>query len=392
MTTYNLDEIIDRKGTGCLKYDFAVARGNPADVLPFWVADMDFRVAEPILEALHKRVDHGIFGYSDSGESYFEALANWQETYFHWHIRREWLVKTPGIVPAINLAVKALTKEGEGILVNQPVYYPFLMAINKNGRHLVNSPLVLKDGHYEIDFEDMEKKIVENQVKLAILCTPHNPAGRVWTKEELTRYADICLAHGVKIVADEIHEDFTYPGYTHTAFGTISEEAAQNAIICTAPSKTFNIAGLQNSNILIPNADIRAAFQAELDAFGYDEMNAMGLVAAEAAYRGGREWLDQVKAYLKGNLDFARDFFAKELPQMKLIEPEGTYLLWVDASSYGLSNEELEHKILYDCHLWLDMGYIFGKEGEGFLRFNIACPRATLAQGLKQLKEGFSDR
>ncbi len=389
MTTYNLDEIIDRKGTGCLKYDFAVARGNPADVLPFWVADMDFRVAQPILEALHKRVDHGIFGYSDSGESYFEALAKWQETYFHWHIRREWLVKTPGIVPAINLAVKALTKEGEGILVNQPVYYPFLMAINKNGRHLVNSPLVLKDGHYEIDFEDMEKKIVENQVKLAILCTPHNPAGRVWTKEELTRYADICLAHGVKIVADEIHEDFTYPGYTHTAFGTISEEAVQNAIICTAPSKTFNIAGLQNSNILIPNADIRAAFQAELDAFGYDEMNAMGLVAAEAAYRGGREWLDQVKAYLKGNLDFARDFFAKELPQMKLIEPEGTYLLWVDASSYGLSNEELEHKILYDCHLWLDMGYIFGQEGEGFLRFNIACPRATLAQGLKQLKTGF---
>ena len=392
MTIYNLDEIIDRKGSGCLKYDFAVARGKPADVLPFWVADMDFKVAAPILEALHKKVDHGIFGYSESGASYFEALATWQETYFHWHIRPEWLIKTPGIVPAINIAVKALTRPGDGVLLHRPVYYPFLNAIEKNGRKLVNSGLVLKDGHYEIDFEDMEKKIVENDVKLALLCTPHNPAGRVWTKDELTRYAEICLAHGVKIVADEIHEDFTYPGYTHTAFGTISEEAAQSAIICTAPSKTFNIAGLQNSNILIPNADIRKAFLDELDAFGYDQLNVMGLVAAEAAYRDGREWLDQVKAYIKGNLDFTRDFLKAHLPKMKLIEPEGTYLIWIDASAYGLTNEELEHKILCDCHLWLDMGYIFGAEGEGFLRFNLACPRATLEQGMKQLKEGFEKK
>ena len=256
----DLDTVIDRRGSGCLKYDFAVQRGKPADVLPFWVADMDFKVADPILEALEARVRHGIFGYSESGEAYFKALANWQETHFHWTIRPEWLIKTPGVVPAINLAVKALTKEGDGILINQPVYYPFLNAVTKNGRKLVNSPLVLKNGHYELDFEDLEKKIIEGNVKLALLCPPHNPVGRVWTKEELATYAAICLSHGVKIVADEIHEDFTYPGHPFTAFGTLGKEAVNNAIICTAPSKTFNMAGLQNSNILIPNPTTRKAF------------------------------------------------------------------------------------------------------------------------------------
>lgn len=390
MKLSDLDTIIDRRGSGCLKYDFAVQRGKPKDVLPFWVADMDFKVAKPILDALEKRVHHGIFGYSESGEAYFKALAAWQETYFHWTIRPEWLIKTPGVVPAINLAVKALTKPGDGILINQPVYYPFLNAVIKNGRKLVNSPLVLKNGHYEMDFADLEEKIVKGHVKLALLCTPHNPVGRVWTREELTRYADICLSHGVTIVADEIHEDFTYPGHVHTAFGTVSEEAAQNAIICTAPSKTFNIAGLQDSNILIPNPRIRRAFQEELDSFGYDQLNVMGLAACRAAYEGGREWLDTVKEYIRENLDFTRTYLSENLPKMKLIEPEGTYLIWIDASAYGLSNEDLEHKVLYDCHLWLDMGYVFGKEGEGFLRFNLACPRKTLEQGLRQLKEGFS--
>ena len=327
MKLSDLDTVIDRRGTGCLKYDFAVQRGKPADVLPFWVADMDFKVAEPILDALRKRVDHGIFGYSESGESYFEALKNWQKENYGWDIEPEWLIKTPGVVPAINLAVKALTKEGDGILINRPVYYPFLEAIRKNGRKLVNSPLILKNDHYELDFDDLEAKIKAENVKIALLCSAHNPVGRVWTKEELSRYADICIRNGVKIVADEIHEDFTYPGFTHTTFATISKEAAQNAIICTAPSKTFNIAGLQTSNILIPNPEIRKAFQDALDSFGYDQLNTMGLVACEAAYSYGREWLDTVKEYIRLNVDFTRDYLKENLPKMKLIEPEGTYLL-----------------------------------------------------------------
>lgn len=392
MKLSDLDTVIDRRGTGCLKYDFAVQRGKPADVLPFWVSDMDFKVAEPILDALRKRVDHGIFGYSESGESYFEALKNWQKENYGWDIEPEWLIKTPGVVPAINLAVKALTKEGDGILINRPVYYPFLEAIRKNGRKLVNSPLILKNDHYELDFDDLEAKIKAENVKLALLCSPHNPVGRVWTKEELSRYADICIRNGVKIVADEIHEDFTYPGFTHTTFATISKEAAQNAIICTAPSKTFNIAGLQTSNILIPNPEIRKAFQDALDSFGYDQLNTMGLVACEAAYSYGREWLDTVKEYIRLNVDFTRDYLKENLPKMKLIEPEGTYLLWIDASAYGLSDEDLEHKVVYDCHLWLDMGYIFGPEGNGFLRFNPACPRETLIKGLTLLKEGFEGK
>ena len=392
MKLSDLDTVIDRRGTGCLKYDFAVQRGKPADVLPFWVADMDFKVAEPILDALRKRVDHGIFGYSESGESYFEALKNWQKENYGWDIEPEWLIKTPGVVPAINLAVKALTKEGDGILINRPVYYPFLEAIRKNGRKLVNSPLILKNDHYELDFDDLEAKIKAENVKLALLCSPHNPVGRVWTKEELSRYADICIRNGVKIVADEIHEDFTYPGFTHTTFATISKEAAQNAIICTAPSKTFNIAGLQTSNILIPNPEIRKAFQDALDSFGYDQLNTMGLVACEAAYSYGREWLDTVKEYIRLNVDFTRDYLKENLPKMKLIEPEGTYLLWIDAYAYGLSDEDLEHKVFYDCHLWLDMGYIFGPEGNGFLRFNPACPRETLIKGLTLLKEGFEGK
>lgn len=388
MKLSDLDEIIDRRGTDCLKYDFAKERGKPEGLLPFWIADMDFKVAPAIMEALEKRVAHGIFGYSETKEDYFEALAAWQKKYFHWTVHQDWLVKTPGVVPAIHLSVKAFTEEGDGVLVNQPVYYPFLHAIEKNRRKLVNSPLQLKDGRYAIDFEDMERKIEENHVKLAILCSPHNPAGRVWTREELETYAKICISHDVIIVSDEIHEDFTYPGHPHTTFGSLRKEAENRCIVCTSPSKTFNIAGLQNSNIWIPNPELREKFRDELDSFGYDQMNVLGLVAAQAAYQDGEEWLTLVKTYIKNNLDFTRDFL-KDIPKIKLIEPEGTYLIWLDMRDYHLTEEELEHKVLNDCHLWLDEGKMFGKEGEGFLRINLACPRKTLEQGLKQLKEGF---
>lgn len=389
---FDFDTVIDRKNTNCLKYDFAVERGKPADVLPFWVADMDFKVAPCITEALMKQAAHGIYGYSEVKAPYFEALRAWFHDYFSWDVKPEWLIKTPGVVPAINLAIKALTKPDDAVLIQPPVYYPFQASIVNNGRRLVKSPLIRRGGKYMMnDWEDIDRQIVVNDVKLAILCSPHNPVGRVWTREELTQYSQICRRHGVRLIVDEIHCDFTFPGHPHTAFGTLPEADVMNAIICTAPSKTFNIAGLQNSNIWIPNPEIRAAFQKELDSFGYDQLNVMGLVAAEAAYSGGREWLEEAKEYIRKNLNYVRNFLAANLPKLKLIEPEGTYLLWLDCRYYGLSDQALEDKILNDAHLWLDMGHIFGPEGSGYIRFNIACPRATLERGLNQLYEAFKD-
>lgn len=389
---FDFDTVVDRKNTNCLKYDFAVERGKPADVLPFWVADMDFKVAPCITEALTKQAAHGIYGYSEVKAPYFEALRAWFHDYFDWDVKPEWLIKTPGVVPAINLAIKALTKKDDAVLIQPPVYYPFQASIENNGRRLIKSPLIRRGGKYMMnDWEDIDRQIVVNDVKLAILCSPHNPVGRVWTREELTQYSQICRRHGVRLIVDEIHCDFTYPGHPHTAFGTLPEADVMNAIICTAPSKTFNIAGLQNSNIWIPNPEIRAAFQKELDSFGYDQLNVMGLVAAEAAYSGGREWLEEAKEYIRKNLNYVRNFLAANLPKIKLIEPEGTYLLWLDCRYYGLSDQALEEKILKDAHLWVDMGYIFGPEGSGYIRFNIACPRATLEKGLTQLYEAFKD-
>lgn len=390
---FDFDTVIDRKNTFSLKYDFAKERGKPEDVLPFWVADMDFKVAPCITEALIKQANHGIFGYSEVKEPYFNALANWFQTYFNWTVKPEWLVKTPGVVPAISLAIKALTQKDDAILIQPPVYYPFMTAIENNGRRIVKSPLIRRGGKYMMnDLDDIERKIVENEVKLAILCSPHNPVGRVWTRDELKQYSEICRRRGVRLIVDEIHCDFTYPDHPHTAFGTLGEEDAMNAVICTAPSKTFNIAGLQNSNIWIPNPEIRKAFIHQLDAIGYDQLNVMGLVAAQAAYTGGREWLDAVKEYIRKNLNYVRSFLKANLPKIKLVEPEGTYLLWLDCRYYGLTDKELENKVLNEAHLWVDMGYVFGPEGSGYLRFNIACPRATLEKGMNQLYETFKSQ
>ena len=383
---YNFDEIVDRRNTDCLKYDFAVERGKPADVLPLWVADMDFRTAPGIIERAVADASFGIYGYTESKEDYFRAIADWYETYFDWKVERKWLVKTPGIVFAIGVAVQALTKPGEAVMIQQPVYYPFSEVIQDSGRKLVNSPLVLQNGHYEIDFADFEQKIVDEKVKLFILCSPHNPVGRVWKKEELQRIGDICLKYGVKVVSDEIHSDFVYEGGRHYVFTTVDERFADISIICTAPSKTFNLAGLQVSNIFIPNPQIRKAFRKQLSAVGYSQVNMIGLHACKAAYETGREWLEELKQYLKGNLDYVRGYLQKNLPQIKLIEPEGTYLIWLDCRGLGLTEEKLEHLIVQEAKLWLDSGAIFGVDGEGFERINIACPRAVLEEALKRLK------
>ncbi|MDE7341640.1 MAG: pyridoxal phosphate-dependent aminotransferase [Lachnospiraceae bacterium] len=384
---YDFDEQIERRGSDCLKYDFAVERGMPADILPLWVADMDFRTASCITERIQKDAAFGIFGYTDSKDDYFQALSKWYETYFDWKVEKDWLVKTPGIVFAIATAVSAFTKEGDGVLIQQPVYYPFSAVIRDNNRKLVNNELVLKDGHYEMDLEDFEKKIVQEKVKLFILCSPHNPVGRVWTKEELQRIGEICLKYDVKIVSDEIHNDFVYPGFVHHVLTTVDERFQDISIVCTAPSKTFNLAGLQVSNVWIPNPELRRVFERKMSAVGYSEVNMLGLHACQAAYEGGREWLEQLKEYLKGNLDFVRDYLEENIPQIKLIEPEGTYLVWLDCRELGLSEKELEQFIAQKAKLWLDDGVIFGKAGEGFERVNIACPRATLKEALERLKK-----
>lgn len=384
---YNFDEIIDRKNTNSIKYDFAVERGKPTDVLPLWVADMDFRTPPAVVDALVKTAQHGIFGYSDTKDDYFQAIYNWFKNRFEWEIDRSWLVKTPGVVFAIATAIRAFTNQGDAVLIQQPVYYPFSSTILSNKRKLVNNALIYKDNSYYIDFEDFEQKIIEHKVKLFILCSPHNPIGRVWTKEELIRLGDICVKHGVVIISDEIHADFTYEGYKHFIFSNLKPEFLNNTILCTAPSKTFNLAGLQVSNILIADKGMKNTFQKEIYNSGYSQLNTMGLIACKAAYEYGADWLDELKLYLAGNLQFVRDFLARQLPQVKLIEPQGTYLIWLDFQELKLSDKQLEELIVHKAKLWLDEGTMFGSEGSGFQRINIACPRSLLEQALNQLAE-----
>ena len=353
---YDFDKVVDRHGTNCLKYDFAIERGKPADILPLWVADMDFQTAPAILERLEETVKHGIFGYSDGKEGYFAAVQNWYRERFGWETKPEWLVKTPGVVFALAAAVRAYTKEGDGVLLQQPVYYPFSEVITDNGRKIVNSPLKITDGYYTMDFDDLETKIVENKVKLFLLCSPHNPVGRVWSEEELRRVGEICLRHGVLVVSDEIHSDFTYGENIHHVFASLDEKYAAITTTCTAPSKTFNIAGLQISNIWISNPELRARFRAEVTAAGYSQVNLMGLVACQAAYETGEEWLKELKIYLEGKLDYVRTFLKENLPEIKLTEPEGTYLLWLDFKSLGMKEEQLKDLVENKAKLWLDSG------------------------------------
>jgi len=390
--SYNFDEVINRKGTSCLKYDFSVERGYPKDVLPFWVADMDFRTASCVIEELQKRVTHGIFGYTDPGADYRAAVWNWMREQHGWTPAEGSLTITPGVVFALGMAVQSFTAPGDAVLIQQPVYYPFSSIILGNDRQLVNSPLVLKDGHYEIDFVDFEQKLTQHRVKLFLLCNPHNPAGRVYTRAELQKMALICYQHGVTIVSDEIHSDFVRDGHTHTVIASISKEIAQHVITCTAPSKTFNLAGLQISNIFIENEQLRKKFRATIDHAGYSQPNALGLFAAQAAYEKGLPWLNELKAYLEANYQRTKAFLAKELPKVTLIEPEGTYLLWLDFRAYGLTAKELDDIIVHDAGLWLDSGHIFGKDGEGFERLNIACPWSTLETGLQKLAAAFQNR
>lgn len=390
MTERNLDfdTYIDRRNTDCLKYDFAVQRGKTEDVLPFWVADMDFRTSSYVIDVLKDRAEHGIFGYTEGRESYFEAVRGWMDKQHGWHVEREWLIETPGVVFALAAAVRAFTDIGGYVMINQPVYHPFSEVIRDNDRKVISSDLVLDEdkGKYGIDFEDLEYKIKKYGVKLYLLCSPHNPVGRVWTKDELERVGDICLRNGCIVVSDEIHSDFVYGNHKHYVFAGLNDKCADISIVCTAPGKTFNIAGLQISNIFIKNQWLRRQFRHQVSAAGYSQPNTMGVAACQAAYKNGYEWYKKMLSYVEDNIIYLRDYVRKELPDVKMIEPEGTYLVWLDFRKLNLTEEKLEELIVNRAGLWLDAGAVFGKNGEGFERINVACPRAFLGAALDRLK------
>ena len=383
--SYNFNQITDRHNTNACKIDLAVARGKPADVLSLWVADMDFPTAPAILQALHQKIDHGIFGYSCLDEEFHTALASWMKNEHNFTFDRRELVTTPGVVFAISSAIKAFTKEGDSVLIQSPVYYPFKNMIEANNRRTVTSSLYEKDGKWQIDFDDFEKKIIENDVKLFILCSPHNPVSRVWTRNELKALAEICLRHKVIVFADEIHNDFVYAPNVHTVFSTLSEEAAQNCIVSMSPSKSFNLAGLQFSTNFIKNPELRAKFKDERNKTGYDEPSLMGIVAAKAAYSQGKEWLEELKKHLLENIAFVRSYLKEKIPQARLIEPEGTFLLWIDFSALGYTDEELDKLIVNKARVWLDRGTMFGAEGKCYQRINIATPQALLKEAIDRI-------
>ncbi|MDR2612094.1 MAG: pyridoxal phosphate-dependent aminotransferase [Deltaproteobacteria bacterium] len=387
---YDFDEIIDRRGTSSIKWDFARERGLPEDVLPLWVADMDFRTPPEVVGALRRAAEHGIFGYSESREEYFAPLRDWFSRRLGWAPEREWLRKTPGVVYAINAAVRAFTRRGEAVIIQSPVYYPFFSAVRSNGRLLVDSPLVYAGGAYSIDFADFERKVKEFRPRLFLLCSPHNPVGRVWRAEELARLGGICQKYGTLVLSDEIHCDFTWGGSAHRVYGADDPELAEQAIIATAPSKTFNLAGLMISNVFIRNRTLRQEFAREVERTGVSQLGVMGLVAGRAAYEHGEPWLEALKAYLERSLAFTRGFVAERLPGVRLVEPEGTYLLWLDFRGLGLTHEEACRIIVHRARLWLDEGLIFGEAGRHFQRINMACPLATLATALERLREAFT--
>lgn len=376
------DEIHDRRIPGDIKYTHVE---GVKDLIPMWIADMDFRCPPAIGEAMREASKREIFGYMAPDDEYFGAVAGWYERRFGWKIGKEEILPMPGVVFGIATVIKALTEPGDKVLICEPVYYPFREMIEQNGRTAEVSELLLKDGHYEIDFDDFEKKISSDEVKLFILCSPHNPVSRVWTRDELTRIADICLKYRVPIVSDEIHSDLVYSGNKHIPTALISDELADNMVTCTAPTKTFNMAGIQASNVIIKNKEIRKKVYQAMTATGYFEPNNMGIAALKAAYNQGEEWLTELLKYLETNIELVRTKLAETDGKIKLIEPEGTYLLWLDCRELGMEDKELDDFFLYKTGIRFDAGTMFGNAGSGFTRMNIACPEVTLREALDRI-------
>lgn len=382
----DFDLLIDRKNTNSVRYDFKKKYGKSENLLPFWIADMDFRVSSYIQDAMSEQIQHGIFGYCETTEEYFDIVKRWFLKHHAWEVKREWLVKAPCIVYAIAVALLAFTEPGDAILVQEPVYNPFFELIQNNGRRVVNNPLKQgTDGRYYMDIEDFQKKVKQERVKLFLLCNPHNPVGRVWSREELEKIGDICYREHVLVLSDEIHADFVFQG-KHQVFADLKEEYREITITCTSPGKTFNIAGLHISNVFIANPVLKQRFEEKIAATGMDMPNAVGVVACKAAYKDGEEWYQHMISYIKGNIAFVYDYLKNKIPKVHMQKPEGTYLVWLDFRDLHLTENVLQQVIEDKAGLWLDCGQMFGSAGKGFQRMNIACPRSVLKQALEQLQ------
>lgn len=379
---YNFDEIIPRRGTNSYKWDSA----GDAGILPMWVADMDFRTAPPVVEALRKRAEHGIFGYVRVPDAYYAAVTNWFARRHDWQIEKEWIIYTTGVVPALSAVIKALTVPGDKVMVQTPVYNCFFSSIRNNGCGMIANPLIYRNGTYQIDFADLEQKAADPSVKVLLLCNPHNPAGRVWTKQELTRIGDICIRNNVWVIADEIHCELVFPGHTYIPFASISQEFLMHSVTCTSPSKAFNLAGLQIANIISADTDIRIKIDKAINVNEVCDVNPFGVEALMAAYNDSEEWLEELKQYLFANYNYLRAYFAECLPKFPVSMLEGTYLVWVDCSVLNQSSDETVKTLLEKEKLWVNEGGLYGEAGEGFIRINIACPRQQLIEGLNRLR------
>lgn len=380
---YDFDTNIPRRGTNSYKWDSA----KDDRVLPMWVADMDFQTAPAIVNALRRRVEHGIFGYTRVPDDYYEAVTYWFARRHHWQIQREWLIYTSGVVPALSAVIKALTVPGDKVLVQTPVYNCFFSSIRNNGCTVVTNPLVYADNTFTIDFDDLECKAADPLVKVMLLCNPHNPAARVWTREELTRIGEICIRNGVVVISDEIHCELVFPGHTYTPFASLSEEMLLHSVTCLSPSKAFNIAGLQIANIVCADADIRMRIDRSINDNEVCDVNPFGIIATIAAYNEGEEWLTRLLEYLSRNYLYMQDFCKEYLPEYPIVKLEGTYLVWMDCHSLQVPSEVLETRLVDEAKLWLNAGTMYGAEGEGFMRWNIACPCATLINGLERFRD-----
>jgi cystathionine beta-lyase len=382
---YNFDELIERRGTDSIKWDTGRIF-DEADALPLWVADMDFRAPQPIIDAILERANHGLYGYILPKDSFCEAIVNWLSRRHAWQVQKSWIVASPGVVPAVSLAVQAFTQPGDKVIIQPPVYMPFLSVVPDGGRQLLLNHLKVENGRYEMDFEDLEAKMGDSRARMMILCSPHNPVGRVWTAEELGKVAELCLKHHIVLVSDEIHCDLVFDRHKHIPAASLSAEIAQNVVTLMAPSKTFNIAGLTTSYNLIPNPELRRAFNNAQGNLHIGANNIFGVIALEAAYNHGEDWLDQLLVYLSGNFDYLLDYLARRIPQIKARRPEGTYLVWLDCRELGLDDAGLKELFLRKARVALNDGPAFGPGGEGFVRINVACPRSILQQALERIE------